>query len=194
MHPLIGAVPPCKHGEICGGCSLQHMATDYQVSMKQSVLVDQFKEQANLELAAPEPPLLGPTEGYRRKARLGVRYVTKRDEVLVGFREKRSGFITVTEECEVLDCRVGKKIEPLKALIRSLSAFQSIPQIEVAAGDDSVALVFRHLVPSLRKISRLSTSLGWITISKSFCSPKAQIRFGCCVRLTRLILVTGQTG
>ncbi len=139
--------PPCPYGEICGGCSLQHIDTGHQVEMKERVLLEQFKHFAGIEWPNPEAPLVCATEGYRRKARLGVRYVTKRDQVLVGFREKRSNFITDIDSCCVLDPRIGNKIHELREMIRKLSIYQSLPQIEVAAGDASIALVFRHLAP-----------------------------------------------
>jgi len=141
--------PPCAHAQICGGCSLQHMTSEAQISFKQSVLKEQFEHFGNL---APEQwidPMAGPTLGYRGKARLGVRYVTKRDEVLVGFREKRNSFIADIEQCEVLDPRVGHKLMALRALVTSLSVYQSLPQFEVAMGDDTVALVVRHMNPLL---------------------------------------------
>ncbi len=139
--------PPCAHASLCGGCSLQHMAPPAQIALKQSVLKDQF---AHFGAVVPQQwaaPLCGPELGYRRKARLGVRYVTKRDEVLIGFREKHSNFLTAISSCVVLDPRVGAKIQALQALVRSLSVYQQIPQIEVAMGDQEVALVIRHMAP-----------------------------------------------
>lgn len=139
--------PPCPHAALCGGCSLQHMAPAAQIQMKGQVLAEQFKHFGDLQPDEYVSPLLGPEVGYRRKARLGVRYVTKRDEVLVGFREKRSSFLTDISQCPVLDRRIGEKIVELRQLIRGLSVFRQLPQVEVAAGDDEVALVFRHMAP-----------------------------------------------
>lgn len=92
------------------------------------------------------PPLTGPVWGYRRKARLAVRYVFKKELVLVGFRERDSRYVAEMDNCEVLDPRVGHIISDLKLLIQSMDAYQQIPQIEVAIGDENVALIFRHLV------------------------------------------------
>lgn len=139
--------PPCAHAGICGGCSLQHMEPSAQIAFKQATLKEHFAHFGGIEPEQWEPPMTGPKLGYRRKARLGVRYVFKREEVLVGFREKRNSFITAIDGCEVLDPRVGKRIPALRELILSLSVFRELAQIEVACGDESAALVFRHLAP-----------------------------------------------
>ncbi len=99
---------------------------------------------------APEQwfePLTGPIWHYRRKARLSARYVFKKERLLLGFRERKGRYVADMTECHVLDERVASRLEELAALIHSLQSFKRIPQIEVACGDDSVALVFRHLDP-----------------------------------------------
>lgn len=139
--------PPCKHYDKCGGCSMQHLSTDAQIKHKERMLLDQLKHFGNIKPETVLPPLTGPTLGYRRKARLGVRYVLKKEKLLVGFREKNGRYIAEINSCPVLDPRVGEKIEPLQQLIASLSIFQEIPQIEVAVGEKRTALIFRHLKP-----------------------------------------------
>jgi len=137
--------PICPHFLLCGGCSIQHMSPDAQRTHKQSVLVEQFKHLAELEIPEIIPPLTTVTTGYRRKARLGVRFVVKKDKLLIGFREKSSGFLTDMSVCKVLHESVGEHLEALQALVRSLSAYQKIAQIEVAVGDNHTTLVFRNL-------------------------------------------------
>jgi 23S rRNA (uracil1939-C5)-methyltransferase len=143
----IRVTPPCQHANVCGGCSLQHMDTQAQIALKQEVLLEQFKHFGGISTQSLQAPMTGQTTGYRRKARLGVRYVTKRDEVLVGFREKHSSFLTAIDRCEVLDPRIGRLIPELRQLIRGLTVYNQLPQIEVAMGDDKVALIFRHMAP-----------------------------------------------
>ena len=48
-------------------------------------------------------------------------------------------------QCEILDPSVGYRLDELSTLIRSLSNFEKIPQIEVAIGDNEKVLIFRHL-------------------------------------------------
>ena len=136
--------PKCSAFEMCGGCSLQHMSSQAQIDLKQAMLLDQLKHN---EVMPEEvlPPLLGPEYGYRHKARLGVRYVHKKEKVLVGFRERNSSFITETTRCEVLHPSVGAIIDDLAQCINQLEEKRTVPQIEVAVGDNQTVLVFRHL-------------------------------------------------
>ncbi len=140
--------PPCPHADICGGCSLQHMQPSAQIAFKQKVLEEQLRHFGGLQPKCGYlPPLLGPTLGYRRRARLGVKWVEKKNSVLIGFREKQGRYIADLNQCEVLDPRVGHFIQPLKTVLNRLQAKAQIPQIEVAISDQQVVLVLRHLVP-----------------------------------------------
>ncbi|MFN7096263.1 MAG: 23S rRNA (uracil(1939)-C(5))-methyltransferase RlmD [Gammaproteobacteria bacterium] len=140
------AQPPCQHFGVCGGCSLQHMSPTLQIQHKQQTLLNQLQHFGHITPEQILPPITGPTLGYRRKARLGVRYVRKKQRLLVGFREMNGRYLADLQQCEVLDPRVGKKLTELATLIGKLKHYDHIPQIEVAAGDKQVALIFRHMV------------------------------------------------
>lgn len=139
--------PLCSHSEICGGCSLQHLAAEKQIEFKQQAMLEGLKHIGKVEPETILPPLTDSVWGYRHKARLGVRYVIKKKRVLVGFREKRNSFIADISRCEVLHPSVGSKILELSELIGSMDVVASIPQIEVAVTGDDTSLVFRHLEP-----------------------------------------------
>lgn len=141
--------PPCAHAALCGGCSLQHLEPAAQLALKQRVLLEQLQHFGGVQPREVLPPMTGDVLGYRRKGRLAVRYVAGKGGVLVGFREKRNAKVADIASCAVLLPEVGGRIDELRALLSSLSpAMQDkMPQIEISAGDDSVALVFRHLQP-----------------------------------------------
>jgi 23S rRNA (uracil1939-C5)-methyltransferase len=148
IKPSVDRVEPkCVHFGVCGGCSLQHLASSAQIEAKQQILVEQFRHLAGMEIEHLLPALVSEPWGYRHKARLGVRYVHKKERVLVGFRERNSSFLADLQRCEVLHPSVGEHLEDLAQLIAGLSIYQAIPQIEVAVADDATALVFRHLEP-----------------------------------------------
>ncbi len=137
--------PICAHFTICGGCSLQHQEHEAQVQSKQDALMHQFEYLGQVQPQTILSPLRGPLKHYRQKARLGVRYVYKKDKVLVGFREKGNSFLADILACPVLHESVGLHIEDLSDLLFNMKARASIPQIEVAIDDTKTALVFRHL-------------------------------------------------
>lgn len=139
--------PPCQHFGVCGGCSLQHMSMNAQLELKQKTLLDQLQHFGQVKPEFIIPPLTANTVGYRRKARLGVKFVIKKNKLLVGFREKSSRYLADLERCIVLHPAIGERFHELSAVIASLTHYNAIPQVEVAIGDTDVALVFRHLEP-----------------------------------------------
>jgi len=143
--------PYCAHFDICGGCALQHLDSAAQLRLKEQRLRDTL---GRLGQVAPErwlPAIASPPWGYRRRARLGVRYVRRKERALVGFRERRSHLIANLRRCEVLAPPLDALILPLSALVTQLSIRAQLPQIEVAIGDDAVALVLRVLAAPSRE-------------------------------------------
>src|SRR5690606_1751669 len=127
------------------GCALQHMTYDAQVAFKQDVVAEAFARIAHVEPERWLPPVTGPTLGYRRRARLGVKHVAAKGRVLVGFRERAAPFITDMQACPVLVEPFADLLGELATLIERTSVRERVPQIEVAAGDEGRALVFRAL-------------------------------------------------
>ncbi|HWO99396.1 MAG TPA: 23S rRNA (uracil(1939)-C(5))-methyltransferase RlmD [Methylococcus sp.] len=137
--------PRCPHFGVCGGCGLQHLAPEAQVVRKQELLLEQFRRIGRVEPEGLFSPLCGLDWGYRSKARLGVRYVAKKGRVLVGFRERASSYVAEIDSCPVLHPRIGERLREIAELIEGLSIRERLPQIEVAVGENSAALVFRVL-------------------------------------------------
>lgn len=137
--------PACAHYGMCGGCALQHLSNEGQLAAKQDQLLQNLERIGHVSPKTILPALHGPQWHYRRKARLSVRWVHKKESALVGFRERASGYVTEMDSCEVLDTRVAKLLPELRTLIGGLQAREAIPQIEVACGDETCALIFRTM-------------------------------------------------
>lgn len=140
--------PKCPHYAVCGGCKLQHLDFSAQVAAKQRLLENDLWHIGQVKAENMLPPLYGPAWGYRHKARLSVRYVEKKQRVLVGFNEKGTRYVAVMDSCEVLTPEVSALIAPLQALILQLSLREQIPQIELAVGEmvdakPVIVLIFR---------------------------------------------------
>ena len=137
-------IPQCKHYGVCGGCKLQHLDFAGQVAAKQRLLENDLAHIGKVKPDNMLPPMYGPTWGYRHKARLSVKYVTKKDRVLVGFNEKGTRYVADMNSCEVLVPAVSALIVPLQVMIAQLSIRDKIPQIELAVGEaDCIVLIFR---------------------------------------------------
>lgn len=139
--------PPCPHFGVCGGCAMQHLDPAAQVAVKQRVLEDALARIGKVQPGQTFPPMHGPAFGYRYRARLSVRLVRKKGAVLVGFREKRGSYVADMTQCLVLPPHVSAMLLPLRELVAALSQPERIPQIEVAVGDKTTALLMRHMEP-----------------------------------------------
>nr|WP_036307636.1 23S rRNA (uracil(1939)-C(5))-methyltransferase RlmD [Methyloglobulus morosus] len=139
--------PLCPHFDVCGGCSFQHVDSATQIQIKQGLLEEQFKRIGKITIPELWELLIGPHWGYRRKARMGVKYVAKKNRVLVGFREKRHPYLAEMDNCVVMHPIVGTRLVALGEMIEGLSIRELIPQIEVAIGDEQCVLSIRVLEP-----------------------------------------------
>jgi len=140
-------VPPCNYFGTCGGCDLQHLQTDAQLDAKQHIVAEQLARLGKVKPDSWLKPISGPTLGYRRRARLGVRWISDEEGVVIGFRQKNKSFLLNLDTCLVLHHTVSEKLPHLRKLVSNLSCPDRIPQIEIAVGDKTTAMVFRHLVP-----------------------------------------------
>ena len=144
-------VPKCKHFGVCGGCKLQHMDFAAQVAAKQRLLENDLKHIGQVTPENILPPLYGEIWGYRHKARLSVKYVEKKQRVLVGFNEKATRYVADMDSCQILVPQVSDLIAPLQAMILQLSIRDKLPQIELAVGEPAmhapdqpiIVLIFR---------------------------------------------------
>ncbi len=139
--------PACPHFGTCGGCKMQHFHIGAQVATKQRAVEDALWHLGKVQAGQLLRPIEGPAWGYRYRARLSVRYVVKKGQVLVGFHERKSSFVADMTTCAVLPPHVSALLVPLRELVGAMSQRDKLPQIELAVGDDVTALVLRHMEP-----------------------------------------------
>ncbi|WP_349745044.1 23S rRNA (uracil(1939)-C(5))-methyltransferase RlmD [Roseateles cavernae] len=144
-------VPGCPnfglHAGACGGCKMQHLHTGAQVAVKQRVVEDNLWHLGKVKPETLLRPIEGPAWGYRYRARFSVRYVAKKGQVLIGFHERKSRYVADMQVCKVVPAVVSDMLMPLRELIASMAERDRLPQIELAMGEQVIALVLRHLNP-----------------------------------------------
>ena len=168
------------HAGACGGCKMQHLQPAAQVAVKQRALEDALWHLGRVKPQQMMRPLEGPAWHYRYRARLSVRHVVKKGAVLIGFHERKSGYVADMQVCPVLPEAVSAMLLPLRQLFISMDARDTCPQIELACGEaagtsetvglrpDVMALVLRHLAPlteadllRLQRFAEAHTGVQW---------------------------------
>jgi len=139
--------PACPHFGVCGGCKMQHLHPSAQLATKQRALEDALWHLGKVRAECLLRPMEGPAWGYRYRARLSVRHVVKKGVVLVGFHERKSSYVADMDSCEVLPPALSALLPRLRGLIGAMAQRDRLPQIEVAIGQQVMALVLRHLEP-----------------------------------------------
>ena len=143
--------PICPHYGICGGCSMQHIDPNEQIQLKQGVLKSHLQHFGGLQATQWLPPLRSAQQDYRHRARIGVRYLPAKKQLIMGFREHQSNRLISIGTCPILQVRLSEALPELKQLLQSLKGKGSIGHIELAMGDSDIALLVRHVEPLAHK-------------------------------------------
>ncbi|MDB5370848.1 MAG: class SAM-dependent methyltransferase [Roseomonas sp.] len=114
------AVPPCPFFGRCGGCAMQHWAAHPYAEWKRARLAEALSRagyaEAPVGVAAVTPP------HTRRRADLALRRVD--GAPVLGFHARGSDAVVDITTCLVLDPALVALFEPLRKLLRSLTAFR----------------------------------------------------------------------
>ncbi len=149
--------PECPHfgpGR-CGGCQLQHMSYETQLTFKRDVVIDQMKRIGGVKkpdrkvrdtIPSPEP------WGYRSRAAFHVT-----PEGKLGFYSPDSSHIEPVDWCYILDPRAMSLLESMEL------DYSEISQVRVQAGSDGQGMLILStkddLAPSLEADMPVSVNL-----------------------------------
>ncbi len=150
---------PCAHAGRCGGCNVQHLPHIDQLALKQRMLAEQLSRVAGVEPQEWAAPLSGPEFGYRRRARVAVRWDAKAKHLAVGFRAASSQDIVAIDDCPVLVQALQPIMRELPSMLRRLSKPQALGHVELFSGS-AIALLLRHMA---------ALSEGDLQVLRQFC-------------------------
>ncbi len=138
-------IPCCPHYEQCGGCLLQHLLPKKQLQFKQDVLNELFEHQLGISQLPWVAPITSSSTNYRRRARIGVKYLRKKERLVIGFHERRGRYLADINSCIVLRDNIGQRIDELRQLLSALTVFDQIAQLEITVDDYASHVVIRAL-------------------------------------------------
>lgn len=93
-------LPPCPRYDECGGCSLEHLAYDRQLSWKSTIVRDALQRIAHVDVAVPEAEPSPEALRYRNRVTFTLRRL-RGGRVVAGFHELEvpSRILDVGAEC-----------------------------------------------------------------------------------------------
>lgn len=141
--------PRCEVFGVCGGCVLQHLAAEQQIDFKEKQLISNLQKQAKITLKPKQlaAPLTAEKWGYRQRARVGIKQIRGEPRVHMGFRAAQSSQLVNISRCEVLAPALSDLLSPIAEMVSTFSQPDSVTQVEMALGEQGVALSFRHVLP-----------------------------------------------
>lgn len=136
--------PTCPVFGICGGCNWQHLAYSAQIKEKEEIFAELLWRSGRVERKRilPVIPAQEPY-GYRSRIQLKVRFVDGKPH-LGFFRTKSHDVIDIPETCAIAHADINRVIGKLRQLLQHLPEPDTVPQIDVARGDDGRVIVIVH--------------------------------------------------
>lgn len=157
-------VPPrCRHADLCGGCSLQHMAHQTQLGIKEQALAQQLQHFAGVQPERWMPALTGSAYGYRQRTRVAMRWHSAERRLQVGYRQRHSSELIEVVECPILVPRLESLLKALPILLAGLESAAELGHVELFGGD-APGMVVRYLgklpEPDLKRLQGFAHEQG----------------------------------
>ena len=137
--------PKCKYFSRCGGCSLQHLDHNNQITIKNRQLLSSLAHAGFSPLRTLDP-LTGLGWKYRRRARLAVQR-NKIGQFIIGFRQSGSKRIEAVEKCLVLDDSLDQILSHLPMILQDVPHSIKIIEIELVAAENASAVAITASKP-----------------------------------------------
>ncbi len=123
--------PKCPVFGICGGCHLQFISYEKQVSMKEEVLVDSLTRLGGIEVQL-SPSLTSNQWHYRHRAQFKIS-----KEGNIGFFRESSRDVVLFESCPLMAVRINELLQHIKE--KNLAC--GLKEIHLSVGDSAAALL-----------------------------------------------------
>lgn len=130
--------PGCPYFTRCGGCQYQHAAYEQQLEIKASILKENLRRLAKLELAAEPQIHRSPPWNYRNRTRMRVQ---TQPHFVLGYNRYGSHTIEAVEQCPISSPLINKAVASLWDLGRSGSCDSSIREIAFFSNADDSQLL-----------------------------------------------------
>nr|WP_319555236.1 23S rRNA (uracil(1939)-C(5))-methyltransferase RlmD [uncultured Vibrio sp.] len=145
LQPSDARVEPfCPHYHECGGCDLQHLNYDQQLTHKQQTLRQLMRKFSGSDIELDDP-VLGEQRQYRRRARVSLFADKKTRQLHFGFRKKQSKQIAQVTDCPVLAPQLNVLLPEIYAALKQFKKPEQLGHVELVLGDNGPCITLRHM-------------------------------------------------
>jgi 23S rRNA (uracil1939-C5)-methyltransferase len=141
--------PHCPYFQRCGGCHYQHAGYEHQLEIKATILKENLRRIAKLELDKELKLHPSPAWNYRNRTRLKVQ---TEPEFALGYYKFNSHELLPVEECPISSLLINRAMAAFWELGRTGKVAYGVQEIELLAnGDDTQLLIQAYCAPDIRK-------------------------------------------
>jgi 23S rRNA (uracil1939-C5)-methyltransferase len=139
----------CPYFQVCGGCHYQHAAYTHQLDVKTTILKENLRRIAKLELASEIHVHPSPEWNYRNRTRLKVRTAP---DFALGYFKFNSHDLLPVEQCPISSPLINQAIKALTDKGSELSqVLEGVQEIEFFANaDDTRLLLEAYCAPDMQ--------------------------------------------
>ncbi|MGA2192698.1 MAG: class I SAM-dependent RNA methyltransferase [Nitrospirota bacterium] len=124
--------PVCLHFGLCGGCHLQYMSYQRQVSLKEEVLRECLRRIAKLDIRLDEA-LTGAPWNYRHRAQFKV------SNGKIGFYREKSRDIIEVKSCPLMVEEINEGVRKAAGLLKGMD----VEELHITSGESGTALLVK---------------------------------------------------
>jgi 23S rRNA (uracil1939-C5)-methyltransferase len=127
----------CPYFQRCGGCHYQHTGYEHQLAIKATILKENLRRLAKLELASEIAVHASPPWNYRNRTRLQMR---AEGGFTLGYFKASSHEVLAVEACPISSPLINRATEALWKLGRNGQVPPELREVELFANEDDTRL------------------------------------------------------
>jgi 23S rRNA (uracil1939-C5)-methyltransferase len=129
-------IAPCAHFGRCGGCALQHVASDAYLAFKRDLVLTALKQRGFADVRVDDIRPVGP--GTRRRANFKAQ--RRGDAIALGFYEAASRALVDLNECPILLPELARLMPRLRNQLGSVLRPNETAELLATATDSGIDL------------------------------------------------------
>jgi len=125
--------PACRYFGTCGGCQLQHIPHEMQIRLKEEILMDCMKRQAQTDTNLSEPIIDSDPWHYRLRGQFKVSHGS------IGFYRERTREIVDIDYCPLMRENINEYLGKTREILKD----DHVREIHITAGENSASALIK---------------------------------------------------